>query len=316
MKKTLIISLVMLFNSSVWSQIDTSEVNQWIRASQQEIQSLRDQTNKQEKRINYLDQRIKDYEKINQELLKKNISLEQNLSEVNEQLTKLNEDLSVKIDQAQVNASDRINGLDKSISRKTVFWTIGILLALLLIGISYYFLRKSINSKESNLSEKLENSSRKLSEKIDLTRKALEEESIKLDAKLLGLLEKQMEVRKLEPSKPKAEESPVDHSLALKVADEIVRIQKNLSQMEESVRGKKQLEASVGRLMASFEAGGYEIVDMLNKPYNDGMLVQANFRPDDNLKTGEQIITRIIKPQVNFNGVMIQSAQIEVSQGV
>jgi hypothetical protein len=54
---------------------------------------------------------------------------------------------------------------------------------------------------------------------------------------------------------------------------------------------------------------------MLNKPYNDGMKVQANFRPDDSLKDGEQVITRIIKPQVNYGGVMIQSAQIEVSQG-
>jgi hypothetical protein len=316
MKKTLLTFLVMLFCSSVWSQTDTSGVNQWIRASQQEIQTLHDQTNTQEKRINYLDQKIKNYEIVNQELLKKNKSLEQNLSEVNAQLIKLNEELSGKIDQAQANTSDRITGLENGISRKTIFWTIGILLALLLIGISYFFLKKSINSKESNLSEKLENSSRKLSEKIDLTRKALEEESVKLDAKLLGLLEKQMEVRKLEPGKAKVEEGNVDHSLALKVADEIVRIQRNLSQMEESVRGKKQLQASVGRLMASFEAEGYEIVDMLNKPYNDGMLVQANFSPDDNLKTGEQIITRIIKPQVNFNGVMIQSAQIDVSQGV
>jgi len=316
MKKTFLIFLVTLFCSSVWSQTDTSGVNQWIRASQQEIQSIRDQTNKQEKRINYLDQKIKDYEKTNQELLKKNISLEQNLNEVNVQLTKLNEDLSDKIDQAQVNASDRINGLDKSISRKTVFWTIGILLALLLIGISYYFLRKSINSKESNLSEKLENSLKKLSEKIDFTRKALEEESVKLDSKLLGLLEKQMEVRKLDPGKPKAEESTVDHSLALKVADEIVRIQKNLSQMEDNIKGKKQLVASIERLISNLKANGYDIIDMLNKPYDDGMLVMANFIPDDDLPTGTRIITRIIKPQVNYNGEMIQSAQIEVSQGV
>jgi len=45
------------------------------------------------------------------------------------------------------------------------------------------------------------------------------------------------------------------------------------------------------------------------------MKVSANFRPDENLKQGEQVITRIIKPQVNFKGVMIQAAQVEVSVG-
>ena len=59
---------------------------------------------------------------------------------------------------------------------------------------------------------------------------------------------------------------------------------------------------------------GYEIVDMLGKPYKEGMRVVANFVQDDTLPEGEQVITRIIKPQVNFNGVMIQTAQIEVSQ--
>jgi len=45
------------------------------------------------------------------------------------------------------------------------------------------------------------------------------------------------------------------------------------------------------------------------------MKLIANFKPDENLKEGEQIITRIIKPQVNYKGVMIQQAQVEVSTG-
>ena len=46
------------------------------------------------------------------------------------------------------------------------------------------------------------------------------------------------------------------------------------------------------------------------------MKVVANFVSDENLKDGEQIITGIIKPQVNYNGKMIQAAQITVSQNV
>ena len=85
--------------------------------------------------------------------------------------------------------------------------------------------------------------------------------------------------------------------------------------MDAETKGLKQLSASVIRIQDNFKANGYEMIDMLNKPYDQGMKVSANFIPDETLKAGEQIITRIIKPQVNFNGVMIQSAQIEVSQG-
>ena len=63
-------------------------------------------------------------------------------------------------------------------------------------------------------------------------------------------------------------------------------------------------------------ANGYELVDMLGKPYNDGMKVTANFIEDEDLEEGTQIITGIIKPQINFNGKMIQSAQITVSQNI
>ena len=99
------------------------------------------------------------------------------------------------------------------------------------------------------------------------------------------------------------------------MADEINRIQKNISQMDSSTKGLKQLSASVKRIVENFETNGYELVDLLNKPYDQGMKVIAFFRPDDTLKSDEQIITRIVKPQVNYKGLMIQAAEIEVSQG-
>jgi hypothetical protein len=39
-----------------------------------------------------------------------------------------------------------------------------------------------------------------------------------------------------------------------------------------------------------------------------------NFITDENLTAGRKIITSVIKPQVNFNGVLIQRAQVDVSQ--
>lgn len=104
--------------------------------------------------------------------------------------------------------------------------------------------------------------------------------------------------------------------MVLKVADEIVRIEMNLSRMDPSIKGYKQLAKAVERIKNNFLANGYEIIDMLGKSYNEGMKVVANFVSDENLKQGEQIITGIIKPQINYNGQMIQAAQITVSQNI
>ena len=107
----------------------------------------------------------------------------------------------------------------------------------------------------------------------------------------------------------------VDHSFAKRVADEIVRITTNLSRMDTSIKGHKQLSASVRKLEQSLNSNGYELEALINKIYDNGMNLQANFVIDENLKEGESIITRIIKPQINYKGKLIQAAQVEVSQG-
>ena len=138
---------------------------------------------------------------------------------------------------------------------------------------------------------------------------AMQEESIKLDNKLLEIAEKQLTV-----TPNKIEENEMDHSLALKVADEIVRIETNLSRMDTNIKGHKQLSKAVERIKNNFYANGYEIVDMLGKKYTQGMKAAVTFVTDETLNEGEQIITKIIKPQINYKNEMIQAAQIEVSQ--
>jgi len=167
----------------------------------------------------------------------------------------------------------------------------------------YWLLGKRIKSSKTDVETQIRN-----------TRASLEEESVKLDNKLVEVLETQLKLKQEETkAQPTPSNEKEDHSLALKVADEIIRIQKNLSRMDESTKGLKQLNSSVKRIQANFAANGYEIVEMLGMDYNDGMKVSANFIPSEDLESGKQIITRIIKPQVNFKGEMIQSAQIEVS---
>ena len=48
----------------------------------------------------------------------------------------------------------------------------------------------------------------------------------------------------------------------------------------------------------------------------DGMQFQTRFVPDESLPEGKRIITGMIKMQVNYNGKMIQPAEIVVSQNI
>ena len=137
----------------------------------------------------------------------------------------------------------------------------------------------------------------------------MQEESVKLDSKLVELLDK-----KIEATPALISNEQTDHTLALKVADEIVRIETNLSRMDTSVKGYKQLAKAVERIRTNFLANGYEIVDMLGKSYIQGMKAAVTFVTDDSLESGIQIISKIIKPQINYKQEMIQAAQIEVSQ--
>jgi len=111
-------------------------------------------------------------------------------------------------------------------------------------------------------------------------------------------------------------EQEQDHSLALKVADEIVRIEKNISRMDKGTKGLKRLSKAVQRIKDNFVANGYELVDMVGKPYDEGMKVEVNFTPDESLEPNDAFIKRIIKPQILFNGKMIQTGHVEVNQGL
>ena len=107
-----------------------------------------------------------------------------------------------------------------------------------------------------------------------------------------------------------------EQKLILTLADRITFMEMTLYKMDSSVRGHKQLSKSIKQMKDNLLANGYELVDMLGKDYHDGMKVTANFVEDEDLPDGKQVITGIIKPQINYRGKMIQSAQITVSQNI
>lgn len=207
----------------------------------------------------------------------------------------------------KINATNTNVQSNQDTLHSRTLWGGGLSLAFLVaIIVVAYKLGKRINSGTATIADV-----RKAQEALQAAQTKMQEESVKLDDKLLDLFNRQL----ANSSKVAGNDKP-DHSLALKVADEIVRIELNMSRMDPSIKGYKQLAKAVERIKDNFKANGYEIVDMLGKPYNEGMKVTADFVADEDLEDGAQIITGITKPQVNYNGQMIQAAQITVSQNI
>lgn len=199
------------------------------------------------------------------------------------------------------------------LSSRSLWGLFGIIaLIIALIATAWTFLKK-FQSGSSSIDDvrKAQSSLETAQENMRKAQEKMQEEAIQLDNKLIEILSNQS----VTPPTTVAD-GELDHSLALKVADEIVRIETNLYRMDSSIRGYKQLSKAVERIRNNFSANGYEISDLLNKPYNSGMKCIADFVPNESLEPGQQIITGIIKPQVLFKGVMIQAAQITVSQNI
>ena len=187
-------------------------------------------------------------------------------------------------------------------------WGIWAIVALLIVAIVIYIvLHRGISKGTDAISA------------IRAAQGNLEEESVKLDTKLVELLDKQLLIENNQvKSNANVTQQVValDHSLALKVADEITRIEKNLSRMDSSVKGYKPLVKAIDRIKDNFKANGYEIVTYLGQTYNEGMRINPEFVIDETLPEGTRTITSVSKPQVHFNGELIQKASVTVSQNI
>ena len=214
------------------------------------------------------------------------------------------EDINGKIDATDNNVRTNQDQLQS----RTLYGVIVVIVVLAIIAGVACWLTKRIKSGTSTIGDV-----RRAQEALQAAQTKMQEESIKLDNQLLAIVQKQLDA--YVPSANKTTGEP-DHSLVVKLADEIARIETNLSKMDKSVRGYKQLVQAKDRMINNVRANGYEIISLLGQEYNDGMQFQTRFVPDESLPEGKRIITGMIKMQVNYNGKMIQPAEIVVSQNI
>jgi len=304
----LIVALIGSSNLFAQTQIDNSLVNditaiqKTVEKQKQEIEGLTSKVNSQQTTINQqrnsLNEITTKATRLESTVDSLGSLIETNRSNINT----IADDLGTKIQETGEQAETRISELGGDVEKNRLYWIIATLVTLLLGALMYLFLGKRIKSSQTDVETQIRN-----------TKKSLEEESLKLDGELVKVFQKQLEVLETTPKEKTQQDD--DHSLVLKIADRLTAMETNHYRMDPNTRGLKQLKNAVKSIKENYLAKGYEIVEMLELEYKEGMNVTANFIPSDKIEKGKRIITRVIKPQVNFNGKMIQAAQIEVSVG-
>lgn len=298
MKQILIILICALVcTAKLHSQTDSlfNVHRQRILKMEQSLRSIKSENEMLKRRAEILGKRISEQDVILDSL--------KSVMAVNSQNIKVTANqLGVKIDEANATLQ---NKADTGDLRTRTLWGISLLVLFSVISfIVYRLLHKRIAEGSLDVAF-LKQKADKLNEDI-LNQFSLDMvEMQKLTASLVALSSAQ--VSQMNNADP-------DHSLIKTLADRITFMEMTLYKMDKNVRGYKQLSKSIAQMKDNLKANGYELVEMLGKPYNDGMKVIANFIEDEELKEGMQIITSIIKPQINYEGIMIQSAQITVSQ--
>ncbi len=220
-------------------------------------------------------------------------------------------ELAGSIAQLSRDTDRKTQTIDETITARSKWYGTAIAVMLVLLGGCYWYLRRRNDMSEQTLSAQVKSAMdtvRSTEEKIAKSDTALADSLFEILNKL-----KVQELSTAATSQGKPIEP--DHHLPLKLADEIHRMRKRLASLPEDTKGLTPLQKSLERLEAELAEQGYEIVDHTGMGYTDNLSVKARFVPSDDLGPDQKIISKVVVPQVNYKGVMIRMADIEVSIG-
>jgi len=261
--------------------------------------------------ISKLTDKIKTLEKNNSDLYKANLIQKKQIDNINSQLSIANLNIQqiadslhitvTKVSSTNKQTQSQIKDINQTITNRTLYWIIGILAVVLLCVLVFFVLRNKLSSNTRNLDAQ-----------IAKTNETLHNEAIKLDSKLVEILQSQLSI--LNEERKTKGTSEVNHKLPLKVGEEIHRMRKRIINMPQDVKGLSALTNSLQRLEEEFNDSGYTIEDFLGKKYVDGMKLEARFVDNPNIPKGEEIITEVLRPEIKYNDVVIQVAKVEVGK--
>lgn len=282
---------------------------------------LKSQIQKVEKRADGLEKSIKQAQDSTSELKKQFGELaasgklqQQKLSELNVKLNVLEgrqTTLGGSLDQLSRDTEQKTQTIDQTIMSRSKWYGAAIAALLLLLGGCYWYLRRRNDASEQSLTAQVKSAM----ETVRSTEEKIAKSDTALADSLFEILNK-LKVQEMSASaNGQSKPAEVDHNLPLKLADEIHRMRKRLASLPEDTKGLTPLQKSLERLESELSEQGYEIVDHTGMAYTENLSVKARFVPSDDLGPDQKIISKVVTPQVNYKGVMIRMADIEVSIG-
>lgn len=249
-------------------------------------------------------------EKIERENLKLTNSIKENketISQFKKEIEELKEDtyykINTSVEEVETSTKQRMEELGKDMKKSSIIFFIICAILAVILGITSVIIYRRIKENRTDIEDE-----------IGIIKNKYDGELSKMDLEISKKLERFLD--KEMADKTEGTETEVDHSLSLTIADELNRMRRRMEHMPEDTKGLKALIKATERLEEKLNELGYEIIDLLGQPYAEGLTVTTTrFVPSEELSKGEQIISKVIKPQVNYNGVLVQSAEVEVSVG-
>ncbi len=303
---------MIVLSISVYADETSDQLNSSISVIEKRVDTVERNSKVTNESIKLLKQQANEINKVAQAKIN---TLNVKISELNgnyEQLRIRHTELATSVDDLSKDTKQKTTTLNNSISTRSTYLVTAIIVTLLLTFSSYWYLRRKYDASESSLSTQIENALNAV--------KSTEEQIAKADTALADSLFNA--ISKLKSNENNSSESKVtkssnepDHNLPLKLADEIHRMRKRLMLLPEVTKGITPLQKSLERLESELSDQGYEIVDLIGKIYSENLSVKARFIPSDDLSPEQKVISKVVAPQINYKGVMIRMADIEVSIG-
>lgn len=311
MKRKITFAILLFSSLGAFAQELTKEdLDKEIKPLTQKVNSLQSENSKLKSEIGTLNIKLSNASKSIDSLRSKT---QENSSAISETANQL----GIQITSTEQTANKRIDEVGQSLSKNSLYGIIGVLSAILLSGLLYWLLSKRQQTDKTDVEGQLLQTKKVIEDKQDETYKSfiqLNESISDQNLKHSEVIQKLLDVlEKLNGGNKGVE---INHEFPLKVADEITLLERNVNLMDPKTKGHKQLLATVRKLKDNLSAQGYDMPELLGKTFHNGMkLIVSSDQPDENLEKGVEIISKVIKPLVNYNGVLIQTGEIERSIG-
>ena len=311
--KKITLAALLIISQSTFAQLTSEDLKKEISPLIKKIEALETNAIKQSEEIEGLNFKLSSANKQIDTLEKKTTSNEIAIA-------RAKTDLTNAITQSGEASDGKITTVSKVLSKNSLYGIIGVLLAILLSGVLFFFWKKRQDKDKSELITKLEKDKKEINKEIESTKSSLTTIEEKLfeeyNKQVMGIEQLSLSISELNKGKSPATITEQDHSLTLRVADEVTRINAFANTLDPTKQEAIALKGSVKRIIDNFKANKYEIVDLLGQKYDDRLnIIVVGESIDSNLNSGEEKITKIIKPLVKYNGEQIQAAQVEISIG-